>query len=98
VYLGDLSEKPLPNGEYKLVWRDFEQSDHKLNPDNLHPTDDISVVSEQDENVEEDLRVESLRLKNTLSEGRIGPEEEDYTKKMPKNPSLLEEPPPKAII
>ena len=69
-----------------------------MNPDNLHPTDEMSVVEEQDENVDEDLRVESLRLKNTLTEGRICPEEEDYTKKMPKNPSLLEEPPPKAFI
>ena len=39
---------------------------------------------------------ESLRLKLTHTDGRICPDDEDYTKKMPKNPSLLEEPPPKS--
>jgi hypothetical protein len=37
-----------------------------------------------------------MRLKLTNTDGPLGPDEEDYTKKMAKNQSLLEEPPPKA--
>ena len=36
VYLGDLSDKPV-NGKYKLIWKDFDFSEHQLNPDTLKP-------------------------------------------------------------
>lgn len=36
VYLGDLSEKMI-NGKYNLIWKDFDFSDHSLNPDTLIP-------------------------------------------------------------
>ena len=55
VYLGDLSEKPI-NGKYKLVWKDFDFSEHELNPETLKPIDDISEYDE--EHKEDELEIQ----------------------------------------